>query len=230
MTSSGTYAFSPAAADLVINAFGRIGIRRAAITVDQLIDAAMESNLLLTQWGSIQPLLWRSETQLISSIVQGTATYSPFPRTVSVLLASIRTGTGSSQVDRVIGPLSTTDYASLSNKTTQGPPTSFWFNRQIAPSITLWPVPDASSTYTLVLQTVSQVQDVALANGQTLDTPYRFLDAFTAGLSHRLARLYAPAMEQARKADAMDAWQIASGNDVEDVPLVLAANIGSYFR
>lgn len=230
MTSSGTYAFAPATSDFVINAYARLQIRRTALTTDHLVDAAMEANLLLTEWASKQPLLWKSETQDLGTLVQGTATYTPAARTVNVLTAILRTGSGASQVDQVLGPLSTTEYQSMPTKTQQGTPTSYWFNRQIAPTMTLWPVPDNGGPYKLILQTVSQVQDASIVNGITVDAPYRFFDAFSAGLAHRLARMYAPALEAARKADAMEAWQTAAGNDVESVAMYIYPGLSSYFR
>ena len=229
MASSGTYNFNPAADELLIDAFARIQIKRAALTVDHLRDAARQSNLLMAEWANKQPLLWRSESQSIP-LIDGTASYSPTARTIAILTAFIRTGSGSTQIDRTLGALSTTEYASMPNKNLEGPPTSFWFDRQITPAITLYPVPDATSTYTLILRTVSQVQDVAITNGTTLDVPYRFLDAFTAGLAHRLARLYAPSLEALRKADAMEAWQIASSNDVENVPVYLTPSVRAYYQ
>lgn len=230
MTTTGTYAFNPAFGELVLNAFSRIQIKASAITSEQLIVAAQEGNLLLTEWASKQPLLWKSETQNLGVLTQGTAAYTPAARTVDVLIAYIRTGSGTNQVDRVIGPLSTVEYQAMPAKNEQGPPTAFWFNRQISPAITLWPTPDSGGPYTLLVQTVSQVQDVALVNGTTLDTPYRFFDAFTAGLSYRLARHYAPALEQLRKQDAMESWDTASSNDVESVPLYVYPALGSYYR
>lgn len=230
MPSTGTYSFSPDAGDIVVNAFGRIQIRRAAITIDQMQDAAMEANLLLTEWASKQPLLWKSETQNLGTLSQGTATYSPAARTVDVLIAYIRTGTGSSQVDRVIGPLSTTEYQSMPTKTQQGVPTSYWFDKLISPTVYLWPTPDNGGPYTLIMQTVSQVQDMAVTGGTTLDTPYRFYDAFIAGLAYRLARIYAPKLEQMRKQDAIDAWNNASGHDVENVNVYMQPMLGGYYR
>lgn len=64
----------------------------------------------------------------------------------------------------------------------------------------------------------------------TVDAPYRFLDAFTAELAYRLARLYRPEMEQARKMDAREAWDMAANQDVENVPLYVVPAIEGYFN
>ena len=230
MTTSGTWSFNPSLGALIIDAFGRIGIKRAAITQDHMYDASFQANMLLADWASKQPLLWTSETQNLGTLTQGTATYTPAARTVAVLTAYIRTGTGTNQVDRVIGPLSTVEYESMPNKNTQGPPTSFWFDRLIAPTITLWPAPDNGGPYTLLVQTVSQVQDASVAGGTTMFLPYLYMDAFAADLAHRMARFYAPQLEQIRAADAMQAWQTAFGNDVESTPLYIVPGLQSYFR
>jgi hypothetical protein len=60
--------------------------------------------------------------------------------------------------------------------------------------------------------------------------PYRWLDAFVAGLAHRLARAYKPALEQIRKADADEAWGIAANQDVENLPIYITPALGSYYR
>lgn len=229
MSSSGTYAFNPAISDVVLSAYSRIQIRRSQLVAEHLTDAAREANYLLIEFNNKQPNLWRSELQTVT-LIQGTATYTLPSRTVMILAAYIRTGSGTSQNDRLIFPVSTYEYASYPNKNTQSFPSVFWFDRQIIPQVTLWAVPDQSSTYTLLLQTATQIQDANLPGGETADLPNRFLDAFVAGLAYRLARVWKPELEQARKADAVEAWGIAATQDVEDVDLVISPQIGNYYR
>lgn len=229
MATSGTYAFNPALGDIVLNAYARIGLRRSALTAEHLKDAADEANYLLVQWSNLQPLLWTSELQSIP-LIESTATYTLDPEVVMVLLAYIETGTSPDTQDRVMTPISTVEYASIPNKESEGVPTTFWLNRLATPTITLWQVPDATSTYTLKLRTVRQVQDATAASGVKIETPYRMLDAFAAGLAHRLARIHAPALEAARSADADKAWTIAATQDVENVPLYIVPGLSTYYR
>lgn len=229
MTSSGTYTYSPPASNLLLAAYARIGVRRTSITPEQIADGIIESNLVLVDFANRQPLLWKSE--LISQVLtQGVATYTLPSNVVMILLAYIETGSGTSTIDRVLGVLSTVEYAALTNKTQQAQPTSFWLDRQKTPTITLWQVPDGGGPYTLYMRCVTQVQDAVMPSGVTMDLPYRFLDAFTAGLAYRLARIHAPQLEQQRKMDAMEAWNIASGSDVENVPMIISVGNSSYFR
>jgi hypothetical protein len=126
--------------------------------------------------------------------------------------------------------VSRTEYASFSNKTTPGRPTSYWFDRLLSPTITLWPVPNASG-YTLKYYRCIRTQDANLPGGETPDIPILWLDWMIAGLAHRLARPYATAeVEKLRKADADEAWTIAATQNVENVATTLAPSIGSYYR
>jgi hypothetical protein len=227
VTTSGTYTFNPALSDVVLNAFARVGLHRSALGTEHYRDAADEANYLLVEWSNKQPLLWTSATQTLA-LVAGTATYSLLPQTVMVLIAYVRSGAGVNTSDKLIGPVSTTEYEAIPNKFLQAEPTLFWFDRQTTPAVTVWPTPNTS--YSMIVRTVRQVQDASLPSGVTVEVPYRFLDAFTAGLAARLARMYAPTLEAERKKDALDAWGIAAQQDVENVPLYIIPGLDSYFR
>ena len=226
MASSGTYSWSPSIADLTLNAFARLQIRRPELTTQHLTDAAMEANLLQVDFSNKQPLLWRSELYT-QALTASDGNYALPARMIAIIAAYISTDNGdSTTTDRIIGPLSAYEYAAISTKSTEGPPTSFWYNRIITPEINLWPIPDDAETYTLKLRILSQIQDATLPSGVTPDAPYRFMDAFTAALSHRLARIYKPELEAARKMDAKEAWDIAANQDTEAVPLYIVPNLG----
>lgn len=237
MATTGTYAFSPALSRLVISAYSRIGIRRTALLVEHMKDAEFESNLLLCQWSNLQPNLWLSElaTEALSA---GTATYDLDPQVVAIQLAYISTTAGSTTTDRPLGQLSTVEYASQPNKATQGPPTSYWFDRQITPRVTLWPVPDSTTTYTLKLRCVRQAQDASLPGGLNLEIPYRFNTAFVDGLADRLGAVYPEPAKAALGANfaaildarAQKSWDIAAGQDTEAVPIYITPSLGGYFR
>lgn len=191
--------------------------------------ASIEANLLLSEWANRGVNLWKSELQTYS-LTQGVATITLPAKTVCILVAYISITTGTVTTDRIISPVSTFEYGAIPNKTIQAPPTIYWFNRQINPQITLWGVPDQNNTYTLNLQTMYQVEDAGLQNGQTPDIPYRWYDAFTAGLAYRLARIYQPALEDKRKIDYTEAWQFAAAEDTEDVNLYIYPAIAQFYR
>jgi len=225
---SGTYNFAPSGGEIILNAFQRIAIRPTEVLITQLQSAVMELNLLLSKMGNLQPNLWTVELQALP-ITQGVTTYSLPAETVMITNAYLSTGSGTSRVDRLIWPLSQTEYAAIANKEVQGTPTTFWFNRLISPTITFYLTPDGGGPYTIYYYCVRQIQDATLAGGVNVEVPYLWLDALVAGLAHRLARIYQPQLEQIRKADADEAWQIAATQNVENVALNITPGLGGYF-
>lgn len=230
MATSGTYSFGPAASELMLNAWARIGIRRPELSSQHLADAAMEANLCQVQFSNRQPLWWTSE-EITQVLTADDGEYDLAPRIISVIAAYISTTSNDQVTDRIITPISTYDYAAIANKLTPtGLPTVFKFETFATPKITLWQVPDDTQTYTLKLRVLCQPEDVLLPNGVNIDSPYRFLDAYTAELSYRLARIYKPELAQARKADAMDAWNFAANQDQENTPIYVSPMISQYYR
>lgn len=227
MTTSGTFAFNPSLGELVISAYGRIGVKRTELLTQHMIDARMESNLLLTEWSNKQPNLWTVDLKS-QALVQGTASYTLDANTIEILDAYISVTASGVTTDRMIFPISRTDYAALPDKARRGPPSVFWLNRQKIPVLNLWTVPDLN-TYTLKYYRVRQIEDASLPGGLNIEAPYRFADAFIAGLAHRLTRSYAPQLEQLRAQDAMLAWNIACAEDKEFVNLSIVPAIGSYY-
>lgn len=229
MAFSGTYAFAPSVGELVLNAYGRLQLRGPALVAQHWYDARMEGNLLQIEWQNKGVQLWTVDLQSVP-LVQGTATYSVPQNTIAILDTYITINSGGQNIDRLILGISRSDYAAQPNKAVQAPPTSWWFDRLISPTITLWPVPDNGGPYTLNYYRYRLIQDAVVAGGLQPEMPIRWLDAWSAGLSHRLARMHAPALEQLRKTDAMEAWNVASTQDVENVPIRVMPAIGGYYR
>lgn len=229
ITTSGVYNYAPAVGEVVLTALSRLQIRGPAVLADHMYQARAEANLMQAEWSNRGPNLWAVDLQTVA-LTQGTATYAVPAETVMILDAYITTAFGSSTTfNRVITPFSRTEYAALPNPQQQAPPTTYWFDRLISPTITLWPVPDGSATYTLSYYRYRQVQDAVTAGGLGFEIPYRWIDAAAAGMSHRLARHFAPQLEQIRKTDATEAYNIAAAQDTENVNLYIAPMIGSYY-
>jgi hypothetical protein len=142
------------------------------------------------------------------------------------------TGTGSDggdPIDRVLYPISRTEYASLPDKYVQGSPTTYWFERLTTPVINLWQPPDGNGPYTLNLWTQQAVQDVTNTYGQNLDMPPRFFEAACAEVAAHLAKKWKPELAQALTLDAKDAWTEAAAEDRERVPFYLTPMMESYW-
>lgn len=138
--------------------------------------------------------------------------------------------TNADPIDRILYPISRTDYAAMPDKVQQGPPTTFWFDRLIRPTLTMWQVPDANGPYLLQFYRQRQVQDFNLRGDQSPDLVARFYDAACLELAARLAPSWAPALAQALKLEAKEAWVEAAGEDREAVVLNLTPDLGDYFN
>lgn len=228
--TSGTYQFAPSLGEVVLNAFARIGVRRTEVLETHLSDAKMEANFLLAKLSDTQPNLWTVDLQALP-LLQGSATYTVPAETAMILDVYIRYGSPST--DRSMYPISRSEYSTYPNKSQQAFPTVYWFDRLISPTITLWPTPDGNGPYTLYYYRVRQIQDADYSDGTNalnMEIPYLWLDAFCAGLAARLARIYAPQLEGQRKMDADEAWRVASGQDVENVQVMISPGLSGYFR
>jgi hypothetical protein len=227
--TSGTYNFSPSGGDFIVNAFDRIQVRPAMIEQQQMQRAIMELNLALTRFNTMPGQnLWTIDLLSIP-LVQGSATYSIPAETRMILSGFIRYSTNPT-LDRYLYPIGRDEYAAISTKDQQGFPSQYWFDRLTSPTITFYLVPDGAFSYDFFYYRARQIQDANVSNGQNLELPTRFFDAITADLAHRLARIYKPELEMARKADRDEAWSIASTEDTEWTPLYVTAGMSGYYR
>lgn len=227
MTSSGAYSFSMSNADVMIEGFSRCGVRRSSLLAEHLSDGAKAVQLAMVKFSNLIPNLWAYEEYTVS-LVEGTTTYTLPARSTMILSCFIRTGSGTTQQDRLIYPVSEYEYAAFTNKNAVGYPSVFWFNRLATPTISFYLTPDGTQTYTAYLQLNRQLQDANLQSGETPDVPYRFYDALCAEVAYRLSRIYAPDKEQMRKADAAEAWAVAATNDTENVSLSIVPSLMTY--
>jgi hypothetical protein len=239
MSTSGTYNYNPSLGELTIYAFNLCEVRGTAITQEHMESSRMAMNMMLANWSNRGVNLWAVDLQTIN-LVQGQATYSVPDNTVVMLDAYCETTNNSSQaIDRIILPVSRTEYASYPNKAQQGFPTVFWFDRlnpagrttgSTGPQVTLWPVPDGTSAQTLKYYRVRQIQDSAFTNGQTVEIPYLWLEAAAYGLAQRLAVIWKPEKAMLLKPLADDAYIVAAEQNVETAQQYISPQIQGYFR
>lgn len=238
MSTSGTYNFNPSLGELTIYAFNLCEIRGTAITQEHMELSRMAMNMMLSNWSNRGVNLWAVDLQTIN-LVQGQSTYSVPDNTVVMLDAYCEITTGTQPIDRIILPVSRTEYASYPNKSQQGFPTVFWFDRLISgsrstgsagPQVTLWPVPDGTSAQIMKYYRVRQVQDSAFTNGQTVEIPYLWLEAAAYGLAQRLALIWNPQKVGLIKPLADEAYMIAAEQNVETANFYLSPQVQGYFR
>jgi hypothetical protein len=216
--------------ELTLYAYNMVGVRNTALLQEHMQAAKMATNMMLASWANQGVNLWAVDLITVP-LVQGQATYSVDGNTVMILDAYMQTDNGSGQpIDRIILPVSRTEYASYPNKEQQGFTTTFWFDRLIAPTITLWPVPDGSSAQYLKYYRVRQLQDSNYISGQTVEIPYLWLEAFADGLAFRLAKIWSPQIAPALKGVADQSYDIAARQNVEQAQQYISPQISGYYR
>jgi len=225
MSTSGTYTFSPNLGDLVINAFAKCGVRRTDITNQHMADARMEANLMMSDWAGDGINLWQVQSATIP-LIQGVPSYAIPSDRVFILDVYIR----QDGFDRLIFPISRSDYASFAQKNLQGYPTSFWFDRLIDPNLYIWPVPDQTDQYTLTYYYMRQAMDNDLSNGTQPEVPWYYLNAFADGMAARLAYIYAPDKVAVLQPKADKSWFRALQVGTENVPVTMNVQMRGYFR
>jgi len=228
LNTSGTYNFAPSMGETVLFAFGACGVRRTALTQAHFEDARIATNMLLGRWSSVGVNLWQVDLQTVP-LVQGQSTYQVPSNTVVLLDAYYSIVTGTQQIDRIMLPVSRTEYASYPNKAQQGAPTVFWFDRLLSPTVTVWPVPNGSQS-SFSYYRLRQTQDGVLSNGLNVEIPWYFLEAYALGLAYRLALIYAPDKVPALKPLADEAWTIASTQNVETSNIYISPVVSGYWR
>lgn len=231
MTTSGTYNFNPNLGELVLYAFNLCGVRNTSILQEHLESARLATNILLAEWANMGVNLWKVDLVSNIPLVEGVGTFAVDPKTVAVLDTYVTINNGiSPPVDRIILPVSRTEYASYPIKTQQGFPTVFWFDRLISPTLTLWPVPDGETAQFLSYYRLIQIQDSEFTAGQTVDIPYRWLSAFANGLALQLARMWAPQAVPGLQSFADKSYAIAANQDVETSQIFISPMVSSYYR
>lgn len=228
MTTSGTTSFNPSLGELTIYAFGLCGLRPAALLQEHMQSARMAANLLLGRWSSVGVNLWKVDLQTIT-LSQGTATYSVPANTIAILDAyATETSTGQ-DINRILTPISRSEYASYPNPQQQGAVTVFWFDRLLSPSVTFFQTPDGTIP-TVSYYRVSQIQDANFTSGQTVELPVYFLEAFAFGLAQRLAMVWAPEKAVMLKTMADEAFAIAADQNTENAQFYVSPQLSSYWQ
>lgn len=235
MTTTGTTTFNLDLNNIIEEAFERCGAELR--TGYDLRTARRSLNLLTIEWANRGINLWTVDEGTIP-LVQGIGQYGMPVDTIDIIEHVVRTQTGQGQTDINISRISVDTYATIPNKNAQGRPIQLWFNRLGGqttpdgvqyPTINVWPLPDQSNYYSLVVWRLRRIQDAG--NGtNTQDIPFRFLPCMVAGLAYYLSLKIPDAMQRTMMLKQMydEAWQQAADEDREKAPLRIAPR--QYFR
>ena len=226
MTTSGTTAFTLDLLEVVEEAFERCGSEPR--TGYDLRTARRSINLLFADWANRGMNMWTMDAGSIA-LVAGQPTYLLPADTIDVLDCTLLTNDGvtGSQNDRALSRVSQSVYSTIPNKLIQGTPNQMTVNRLVdAPTVTLYPVPNDSTTK-LIVWRLRRIQDVT-GGTDTNDIPFRLLPAFASGLAYYLSFKIPGAMDrsQALKAVYDEDFQRASDEDREKAPVRFIPRMG----
>lgn len=189
MTTSGTTTWAPDLAELFEEAFERAGLELRSGY--DLKTARRSLNFLLTEFANKGLNLWTVRSGTLT-LVPGQSVYTTTDGLPSDAIDYIehvcRTVNGGVPTDITLNRISVSTYANIPNKNSQGRPYQIYVDRATnAPKITVWPVPDSSTTYTLAYWYLKRSDDATSPVSQTVELPFRFYNAIAAGLAYHIA-------------------------------------------
>ena len=176
---------APDLSELFEEAYERAGLEMRSGY--DLKTARRSLNLLTLEWQNRGLNLWTIEPGTIP-LIAGTSSYAFPADTIDVIEMTLRTGTGTNQIDQNVERVSVSTYSQQTNKNTQGRPVQ-GFVRRLATetTVTLWPVPDSTQSYTLAYYRLRGIESIDAGVTGSADVPPRFLPCLAAGLAYYIA-------------------------------------------
>lgn len=230
MTTSGLRTFTLDFAEIMDDAIAMAGGEPADAFVHRYGRRA--ANRILADWSNRSLNLWQmvSTTMVLSASV---ASYALPDDCLDVTEVSFRDDTSGSDIDMTMGRLSRSEYAALSNKATEGRPSSFVILRELdGPRLIVWPAPDTASAQELYYWYIQKNQDVTSA-AENIGIPTAFLHAFTQGMAYEIGKIR-PVVDQNKlaflKQEYMDALLRAMNEDRERTPTRIYGDFSAYWR
>jgi len=228
MAVSGSKDFELDVADYVEEAFERCGLELR--TGYDLKTANRSLNLMLAEWANRGLNQW-TVNQKVLAMVKDTTSYTIDTTnptaTIDVLDVFIRETIGGVSTDVPLNRMSRSEYANLSTKATTGKPNQYFVDKQISPTVTVWPAPDQSSKYDLYLNVLSRMDD-ADAGANTMQIPFRFYPCLAAGLAYYLALKRAPEKVGMLKGLYEEEFQRALSQDEDRASFRVAPDLRNY--
>ena len=206
---------TPDLPELFEEAFERAGLEMRSGY--DLKTARRSFQILTLEWQNRGINLFTIESGTLS-LSAGTATYTMPTDTIDIIEHTIRTGTGTSQLDTNVSRISVSTFAQKSNKNTQGKPTQIFVQRLAgSTTVTLHPVPD--TTYTLACFRLKGIDSIAsgISGTTTSHVPPRFVPCLVSGLAYYIAMKKPEVANrvQALKQEYEFQFELAAGEDTE---------------
>ena len=228
MATSGSKDFELDVADYVEEAFERCGLEMR--TGYDLKSANRSLNLMLAEWANRGLNQW-TITEKTVTMVKDTKTYNVDSTNatapIDVLDVFIRETVNTETTDIPMTRLSRAEYAHITTKSTTGKPNQFFINKQLTPTISVWPVPDKNSTYTVHMNVLTRMDDADVGSN-TLDLPFRFYPCLAAGLAYYISMKRAPERTNTLKAIYEDEFARALSQDEHRASFKVSPSLRNY--
>jgi len=228
MAVSGSKDFEPDVAEYVEEAFERCGLELR--TGYDLRTARRSMNLMLAEWANRGLNQWTIQQNSIAMVKDQTVyniDSTNGTAAIDVLDVFVRETIQGTATDIPLSRMSRAEYSHLATKSTTGKPNQFFIDKQITPTITVWPAPDKNTTYTLYCNTLTRMDD-ADAGANTLQMPFRFYPCLVAGLAYYLALKKAPEKVQLLKALYEEEFTRALSQDEERASFRVSPDLRNY--
>jgi len=204
MATSGSKNFELQVDDYIEEAFERCGLEFR--TGYDARTAKRSLNLLLADWANRGLNQWTIKQRTLS-LTAGTSAYDLGTDVIDVLSVVCRRSSSDLSMDR----LSRDGYLVIPSKSTQGRPSQFFLDRQVTPSLKLYPTPE-NATDTIVYDALVRIDD-ADDYTNTMDVPFRFYPCLAAGLAYYIAMKKSPDRIQLLKAVYEEEFERARTED-----------------
>ena len=160
--------------------------------------------------------------QRSQALVQGTGNYNLDKDIIDILSVVVRRDGTDYSLER----LSRDEYLTIPTKTTQSRPNQFFLDRQLTPSLKLWPVPE-NSTDVVYYDALTRMDDADVYTN-TMDLPFRFYPCLAAGLAYYIALKRAPQRIQVLKSIYEEEFQRAAEEDRDRASFNVAPSFSTY--
>ena len=220
--------------DLAVNDIIQEAYERCGLMVRDGYDlktAKRSLNLMFAEWANRGLNLWtiQQTTKTLTANAQsvtGTSLFGSGADAAQQIIDVTDVVINDDTNDFAATSISRATYFNLPNKATSGRPSQYYFQREINPTMFLYPAVPASGTYTLKYYAMIRLSD-ADAYTNNAEIPFRFLPCMTAGLAFYLSQKKAPERMQPLKLLYEDEFKRAADQDGARTSLFLTPQ--SYF-
>ena len=228
MATSSSKNFELDVVEYIEEAFERCGLELR--TAYDLKTARRSLNLLLAEWSNRGLNQWTIATKTVA-MVDCTATYNidstNATAPIDVLDAFVRETISGSNSAIQMTRLSRIEYSAIPDKGTESKPNQFFIDKQLTPTISVYPTPDKSSTYTVHMNVLTRMDDSDSATN-TMEIPFRFYPCLTAGLAYYISIKRAPERTAMLKSMYEDEFTRALSQDEDRASYRISPDIRSY--